>query len=78
MEPGAGREMSPDEESVAEMFQRTLKVESSLAEALEADGFTSIDEVAFVPFNELLEVPGLTETTAAALRNLARMYLLNP
>jgi len=69
--------MPPDDETVAQMFQRTLKVESSLAEALEADGFTSIDEVAFVPFHELLEVPGLTESTATALRNLARMYLLN-
>ncbi len=69
--------MEPPDESIAEMFQRTLKVDRGLADALVAEGFTSIDEVAYVPFPELLEVPGLTEPSATQLRSLARLYLMN-
>lgn len=69
--------MEPESESPAEMFVRTLRVDRSLAETLEAEGFTSLDEVAYVPFNELVQVPGLTDEAATSLRNLARMYLLN-
>ena len=59
------------------MFQRTLHVEASLAEALEREGFTSLDEVAYVPHGELAEATGLDPDKTQALRNLARMYLLN-
>jgi len=69
--------MEPPNESPAELFQRTLHVDRSLAEALESEGFTCLDEVAYVPFDELIEVPGLTSEAATSLRNLARMYLLN-
>jgi N utilization substance protein A len=69
--------MDPTDESPAALFQRTLHVDRTLAEALEAEGFTCLDEVAYVPFNELIQVSGLTDEAATSLRNLARMYLLN-
>ena len=64
-------------QSSAELFQRTLQVSPYLAKALEADGFTSIEQIARVPYDELLEVPALTDEAAMALRHMARMYLEN-
>jgi transcription termination/antitermination protein NusA len=69
--------VADEEESYSRMFQRTLHTTPELAHALEAEGFTCIDEVAYVPLPELLEVRGLTEESALSLRNIARLYLLN-
>jgi N utilization substance protein A len=68
--------MEPADETPSAMFQRVLRIGRPEAEALEAEGFTSLDEVAYVPFNEMLEVPGLTEAAAMSMRNAARAILL--
>jgi len=59
------------------MFQRTLHVDAAKAEALVAGGFTSLDEVAYVPFSEFQESVAFDEGTVSELRRLARLYLLN-
>ncbi len=59
------------------MLQRTLHIEVSLANALADDGFTCLEEVAYVPFTELQATAKLDDEATTALRNLARMYLLN-
>ncbi|WP_171160095.1 hypothetical protein [Usitatibacter palustris] len=56
---------------------RTLKVEPSIAGELEAAGFTCLDEVAYVPQDELLEVANVPEAQLLELRRMARIYLLS-
>jgi N utilization substance protein A len=58
------------------MFQRTLHVDAAKAEALVAGGFTSLDEVAYVPFAEFQESVAFDEATITDLRRVARTYLL--
>jgi N utilization substance protein A len=58
------------------MFQRTLHINEALALKLVDGGFTTLEEVAYVPFGELREVGGLWEEEATALRNRARQLLL--
>jgi transcription termination factor NusA len=69
--------MSTPDESVEAMFQRTLHVSPELARRLVAGGCTSVEEVAYVPHTELVEVSGLTGAQASVLRRVARAYLAN-
>ena len=69
--------MDESSESPAVMLQRTLHVNSVLASKLVAGHLVSIEEVAYVPFAELLEVSGLRNEEASALRRVAQSYLLN-
>jgi transcription termination/antitermination protein NusA len=64
------------EEAPRDMFMRTLNVEASIAESLVLAGFTTIDEVAYVPLPELLEVANVPEARLLELRQQAREYLL--
>jgi transcription termination/antitermination protein NusA len=69
--------MPDPEESIAQMFQRKLKIQPALAERLVEGHFTCIEEVAYMPFAELLEVSGLSHEDATSLRGIAARYLLN-
>ncbi len=69
--------MPAPEESSSALFQRALKVPSLLAERLAAEGFTSIEEVAYVPLAEMLEASGLDAEAAQELQRIAKLYLLN-
>jgi N utilization substance protein A len=62
------------EESVAsiEMFVRHLDIEQDFAELLVEEGFSTLEEVAYVPVNELLEVDGLDEELVEELRTRAK------
>jgi N utilization substance protein A len=64
-------------ESTVEMFQRTLQINEALAKKLVDGGLSTLEEVAYVPFNELREVGGLWDEETTALRNRARQYLLD-
>jgi transcription termination factor NusA len=68
-------EQSP--ESPEQLFQRTLKVSHAVASRLASAEFTSIEEVAYVPFDELLQAGGLSELETSQLRRIARLYLEN-
>jgi transcription termination factor NusA len=68
--------MDKPNESIAEMLQRTLHIEASLANALADGGFTCLEEVAYVPFAELQAATKLNEEATTALRNLSRKYLV--
>ena len=68
--------MEPANEPLFEMFQRTLQVDAAKAEALVAAGFTSLDEVAYVPFSEFRESVPFDEASITELRRVARTYLL--
>jgi len=68
--------MGEPNESPEAMFQRTLKMEASVARVLIAGGIATLEELAYVPIGELLEVQGLDESLAQQFRKRARAYLL--
>ena len=67
-----------DEESakVMELFMEHLDVDEELATILVQEGFTSLDEVAYVPVEEMLDIEEFDEDIVEELRNRARDALL--
>ena len=59
-----------------QVFVEQLDVDAELAEILVAEGFTTIEEVAYVPEHELLAIEEFDEDIVAELRNRASDYLL--
>ena len=58
------------------IFMDALDVDEDVAELLVAEGFTSLEEVAYVPIDELLSIDGFDEDIAKELRDRARDALL--
>lgn len=58
------------------IFMEKLDVDEDVAELLVAEGFTSLEEVAYVPMDELLNIDGFDEDIAKELRDRARDALL--
>ena len=57
-------------------FVKELGVDEELARALVEEGFTTLEEIAYVPLEELLGIDGLDEDTVNELRARARDCLL--
>ncbi len=53
-----------------------LDVDEDLAEILVQEGFTTVEEVAYVPLEEMLEIEDLDEDTVNELRRRAKDFLL--
>src|SRR3954464_6587410 len=72
------REQKAEQEStvVRSLFMEKLDVDEEVADILVAEGFTSLDEVAYVPINEMLEIEAFDEETVNELRRRARNALL--
>jgi len=72
------REQKTQQESsvVRAVFMEKLDVDEEVAEILVQEGFTSLDEVAYVPINEMLEIEAFDEETVNELRRRARNALL--
>jgi transcription termination/antitermination protein NusA len=72
------REQKSEQETSAlrEVFMEKLDVDEEVAEILVSEGFTSLDEVAYVPINEMLEIEAFDEETVNELRRRARNALL--
>jgi N utilization substance protein A len=70
-------EKKHQEESAAsiENFMKYLDIEQDFAELLVEEGFSTLEEVAYVPVNELLEVDGLNEEIVEELRGRAKEAL---
>ena len=65
-----------DESSqVIDVFVAGLEIDEEFAGVLADEGFTSLEEIAYVPVSELLEIEGLDEDIIEELRNRARAYL---
>ena len=58
-------------------FMEKLDIDEELADLLIDEGFSSLEEVAYVPLAEMLEIDGLDEEIVNELRNRARNVLLN-
>jgi N utilization substance protein A len=63
--------------AVVDMFIKHLDIDEELAEILVAEGFTSIEEVAYVPEEEMLEIEEFDEELVEALRSRAKDALIN-
>ena len=66
----ASREMTAD--SVRKLFIEKLDVDAEVADILIAEGFSSLEEVAYVPLEEMLEIESFDEATVEELRSRAR------
>jgi len=62
--------------ALRQMFMARLDVDEEVADILIDEGFTSLDEVAYVPINEMLEIEAFDEGTVNELRDRARNVLL--
>ncbi|MFL6753368.1 MAG: helix-hairpin-helix domain-containing protein, partial [Sphingomicrobium sp.] len=55
----------------SEMFQTELDVDETLAQLLVAEGFTSLEEVAYVEIDEIASIEGLDDEIAGELQSRA-------
>jgi N utilization substance protein A len=53
------------------LFQTELDVDETLSQLLVAEGFTSLEEVAYVPVEEIAQIEGLDEEIASELQSRA-------
>ena len=61
---------------VRNLFMARLDVDEEVADILIDEGFTSLEEIAYVPLNEMLEIEAFDEDTVNELRDRARNVLL--
>jgi N utilization substance protein A len=62
---------------VRDLFISKLDVDEDVADILVREGFNTLEEVAYVPLDEMLEIEALDEETVNELRSRARNALLN-
>lgn len=61
---------------ISQLFIEKLDVDEEMAEILVQEGFSTLEEIAYVPLNEMLEIESFDEETVNELRNRARNVLL--
>src|SRR5690606_32834190 len=62
--------------SLVETFMKYLDIDEDVATVLVEEGFSSIEEVAYVPLEEMMDIEGFDEEIAEALRERAKDALL--
>ena len=62
--------------TIRALFMEKLDVDQEIADILFAEGFTSLEEVAYVPISEMLEIESFDEDTVNELRARAKDALL--
>ena len=65
-----------ESDSVRKLFVDKLDVDAEVADILIAEGFASLEEVAYVPMQEMLEIASFDEDTVNELRTRAKDALL--
>ncbi len=58
------------------LFMEKLDVDQEVADILAQEGFSTLEEIAYVPITEILEIESLDEDTVTELRNRARDALV--
>jgi len=61
---------------VRELFRQRLDVDEEVANILIQEGFSTLEEIAYVPINEMMEIEAFDENTVNELRSRARNALL--
>ena len=62
--------------NVSHLFMEKLDVDEEVAEILVQEGFSTLEEIAYVPLAEMLEIEAFDEDTVEELRKRARAALL--
>jgi N utilization substance protein A len=62
--------------SIRVLFMEKLDVDQEVADILSQEGFSTLEEIAYVPINEMLEIEAFDEDTVNELRNRARDALV--
>ncbi|MEO5342776.1 MAG: transcription termination factor NusA [Gammaproteobacteria bacterium SHHR-1] len=75
-ETQASEKSQQEAAGLVQNFMDRLDVDEDIAMILVEEGFTSIDEVAYVPLNEFLEIEEFDEELVNLLRNRAKDILL--
>jgi N utilization substance protein A len=57
------------------LFMEALNVDEMVGQVLASEGFTSVEEVAYVDANDIATIDGFDEGTASEIQNRAREYL---
>jgi N utilization substance protein A len=61
---------------ISALFIEKLDVDAEVAEILISEGFSTLEEIAYVPLSEMLEIEAFDEATINELRDRARNVLL--
>ncbi|OGA31676.1 MAG: transcription termination/antitermination protein NusA [Betaproteobacteria bacterium RIFCSPLOWO2_12_FULL_62_13b] len=75
-EQDAQKKNEEESAAVRALFIEKLDVDEEVANILIQEGFASLEEVAYVPIQEMLDIEGLDESTVNELRSRARDVLL--
>ncbi|ABF08911.1 transcription termination/antitermination protein NusA [Cupriavidus metallidurans] len=72
----SAQKQAEESEVVRKLFMAKLDVDEEVADILIEEGFSSLEEVAYVPISEMMEIEAFDEDTVNELRNRARDALL--
>jgi transcription termination/antitermination protein NusA len=75
-EEEAGQKQEEEQESILSTFMSALDIDEDVATVLVEEGFTSLEEVAYVPVEEMLQIDGFDEDIVNELRSRAKDVLL--
>ncbi len=75
-EEAAQQKGAAEASAAAKAFMETLDVDEEVARVLVEEGFTSLEEIAYVPKQELVAIEGFDEELVEELRRRARDVLL--
>ncbi|UDG80712.1 Transcription termination/antitermination protein NusA [Candidatus Hartigia pinicola] len=64
-----------EESAAINTFMKYLNIDEEFAKTLVSEGFSTLEELAYVPIRELLEIDALNEKTAKALSERAKVAL---
>jgi transcription termination/antitermination protein NusA len=73
----AGKQQEQEFDKHVQYFVRHLDVDEELAGVLVGEGFTSLEEVAYVPLEEMLGIEDFDEDLVTELRTRAKDVLVN-
>ena len=72
----SAQKLADETETLRALFMSKLDVDQEIADILIEEGFTSLEEVAYVPLQEMLEIEAFDEDTVNELRARAKDALL--
>ena len=72
----SAQKQAEEADGIRKVFMAKLDVDQEIADILIEEGFTSLEEVAYVPLQEMLEIESFDEDTVNELRARAKAALL--
>ena len=72
----SAQKQAEESDGVRALFMAKLDVDQEIADILIDEGFTSLEEVAYVPLQEMLDIDSFDEDTVTELRTRAKDALL--